>query len=119
MASRILGETLLGVQISLALAPGAEWCDSHQLRANFGINRSYAYELIDDGLIKSKNVRRRGMTRGRRLFNVASVRAYLDSLDDRRAKLWANSAEGLKRREGKRREREREVSEISNGGPMA
>jgi hypothetical protein len=100
---RFIGEILEHTQIALALAPGAEWCDAHQLRANFGINRSYAYELIDDGLIKSKNVCRRGMQRGRRLFNVRSVRAYLDSLDDRRAKLWANTQDGLKHREEKRR----------------
>jgi hypothetical protein len=88
----------------IELAPGAEWCDAHQLRANFGINRSYAYDLIDEGLIESKNVRRRGMQRGRRLFNVQSVRNFLDSQDDRPAKLWVNSGPGLKQREAKRRE---------------
>jgi hypothetical protein len=101
--AKVVGEILERIQI--ALAPGAEWCDAHQLRANFGINRSYAYDLLDEGLIKSKNVRRRGMQRGRRLFNVPSVRAYLDSLDDRRAKLWVNTPDGLKHREEKRARR--------------
>ena len=108
---KIIGEILERTQIALALAPGAEWCDAHQLRANFGINRSYAYELIDDGLIDSKNVRRRGMQRGRRLFNVPSVRAYLDSLDDRPAKLWVNTRDGLKHREEKRKARENQIQQ--------
>jgi hypothetical protein len=100
----------------IELAQGAEWCDAHQLRANFGINRSYAYDLLDEGLIKSKNVRRRGMQRGRRLFHVASVRAYLDSLDDRRAEIWANTPDGLKHREEKRKERDQKNP--GNGGTM-
>jgi hypothetical protein len=94
----------MAAQIELAL--GAEWCDAHQLRANFGINRTYAYDLVDEGLIESKNVRRRGMQRGRRLFNVPSVRAYLASLDDGRAKLWVNTPNGLKHREEKRKEKQ-------------
>jgi hypothetical protein len=92
----------MAAQIELALAPGAEWCDAHQLRANFGINRTYAYDLLDEGLIKSKNVRRRGMQRGRRLFNVESVRDFLNSLDDQRSKLWVNTPDGLKHREERR-----------------
>jgi hypothetical protein len=98
-------------QIRIALSPGAEWCDAHQLRANFGINRSYAYDLIDEGLIKSKNVRRRGMQRGRRLFNIASIRSFLDSLDDRKAEIWANTPEGLKHREEKRKQRENQIQQ--------
>jgi hypothetical protein len=98
----------------IGLAPGAEWCDANQLRANFGINRSYAYDLIDEGLIKSKNIRRRGMQRGRRLFNVASVRSFLDSLDDRKAEIWTNTPDGLKHREEKRKERKSQIHEAKN-----
>jgi hypothetical protein len=96
-------------QIELVLAPGALWGDAHQIRANFGLNRTYLYELDEEGLIKSKNVRRRGMQRGRRLFNIPSICAYLDSLDDERAKLWVNSRDGLKHREEKRKERDQKI----------
>jgi hypothetical protein len=86
----------------IELAPGAEWGDAHQVRANFGLNRSYLYDLDHAGLIHSKNIRRRGMQRGRRLFNIPSIRAYLDSLDDRPAKLWVNTRDGLRHREERR-----------------
>jgi hypothetical protein len=51
------------------------------------------------------------MQRGRRLFNVPSVRAYLESLDDRRAEIWANTPDGLKHREEKRKERENQIQQ--------
>jgi hypothetical protein len=100
-------------QIELALAPGALWGDAHQVRANFGLNRTYLYHLVVEGLIESKNVRRRGMQRGRRLFNIPSIRAYLDSLDDRPAKLWVNTRDGLKHREEKRKEQNQNLDKGS------
>ena len=84
------------------LAPGAEFCDLIQLRANFGINRANAYDLIADGEIESINVKRRGMERGRRLINVESVRRYLRSQNAQPSALWVNSAAGFKFREAKR-----------------
>src|SRR5262245_42053218 len=86
----------------IELAQGAQWGDAHQVRANFGLSRSYLYDLDAEGLIESKNVRRRGMQRGRRLFNIPSIRRFLDSLDDCRAEIWANTPDGLKHREEKR-----------------
>lgn len=53
-----------------------EFVDSRGLRQMFGISRTAAYDLIRDGLIKSVSLRRRGCARGRRLFDVASVREY-------------------------------------------
>jgi hypothetical protein len=47
------------------------------MRQMFGISRTAAYDLINDGLIKSVSLRRKGRARGRRLYDVASVRAYL------------------------------------------
>jgi hypothetical protein len=57
----------------------SEWTDFHGLQLLFGIRRSYAYHLDDEGLIQSVSLRQPGEKRGKRLFNVASVRQYLNS----------------------------------------
>ena len=54
-----------------------EFIDSKGMRQMFGISRTATYDLINDGLIKSVSLRRKGRARGRRLFDVASVRDYL------------------------------------------
>lgn len=54
-----------------------EFIDSKGMRQMFGISRTATYDLINDGLIKSVSLRRKGRARGRRLFDVASVRNYL------------------------------------------
>ena len=61
-----------------AVTTSAEFCDSKQLRQLFGLSRSHAYLLIEEGLIRSVSIRRPGTTRGRRLFDCASVRAFLN-----------------------------------------
>ena len=62
----------------------AEFVDSKGLRGGFGISRSLAYILISEGRIRSVSLRQRGRLRGKRLFDVASVRAYLASCVDER-----------------------------------
>jgi hypothetical protein len=57
----------------------AEFVDAPGLQSLFSIKRSLAYSLLADGLIKGVSLRRRGQLRGKRLFEVASVRAYLAS----------------------------------------
>jgi hypothetical protein len=54
-----------------------EFVDAPGLQARFGIKRSLAYTLLGDGAIRGVSLRRRGQLRGKRLFDVASVRAYL------------------------------------------
>jgi hypothetical protein len=56
-----------------------EFVDVAGLRRGFGIKRSLAYQLLADGLIKGVSLRRRNAVRGKRLFSVDSVRAYLNS----------------------------------------
>jgi hypothetical protein len=56
-----------------------EFVDLDGLRRGFGIKRSLAYQLLADGLIKGVSLRRRNRVRGKRLFQVDSVRAYLNS----------------------------------------
>jgi len=56
-----------------------EFLDAAGLFARFGIRRSLAYVLLGDGVIKGVSLRRRGQLRGKRLFAVDSVRAFLRS----------------------------------------
>ena len=55
-----------------------EFLDAPGLYARFAIKRSLAYTLLAEGAIRGVSLRRRGMTKGKRLFDVASVRAYLN-----------------------------------------
>jgi hypothetical protein len=54
-----------------------EFVDCSGLQARFGIKRSLAYALLAEGAIKGVSLRRRGQIRGKRLFDVASVRDFL------------------------------------------
>jgi hypothetical protein len=56
-----------------------EFVDLEGLRRGFCIKRSLAYELLAEGLIKGVSLRRRNCVRGKRLFSVDSVRAYLNT----------------------------------------
>lgn len=57
-----------------------EFVDAKGLYAKFSIKPSLAYLLMKDGVIKTISLRRPGQIRGKRLFDVASVRAYARSL---------------------------------------
>jgi hypothetical protein len=57
----------------------SEFVDAVGLQTRFGIKRSLAYALLADGAIRGVSLRRRGHTRGKRLFAVDSVRAFLRS----------------------------------------
>ena len=54
-----------------------EFVDCKGLETGWGIKRSLAYQLLADNKIKGVSLRRRGAIRGKRLFSVDSVRAYL------------------------------------------
>jgi len=54
-----------------------EFVDCKGLEAGWGIKRSLAYQLLADGAIKGVSLRRRGQLRGKRLFSVDSIRAFL------------------------------------------
>ena len=54
-----------------------EFVDCKGLEAGWGIKRSLAYQLLSDGKIKGVSLRRRNQVRGKRLFAVDSVRAFL------------------------------------------
>ena len=54
-----------------------EFVDSPGAKALFGLGRSYLYRLHADGLIRGVSLRKRGQTKGKRLWNVDSIRRYL------------------------------------------
>ena len=61
-----------------------EFADHKTLRALFGISRSHAYFLTDQGCIRSVCIRRPGAVRGKRLFDCQSIRDFLSkNVDDR------------------------------------
>ena len=54
-----------------------EFVDCKGLEAGWAIKRSLAYQLLADGKILGVSLRRRGQSRGKRLFSVDSIRAFL------------------------------------------
>jgi hypothetical protein len=65
--------------VTVSPASDAEFVDAPGLQTRFGIKRSLAYTLLAEGAIRGVSLRRRGQLRGKRLFDVASVRSYLRS----------------------------------------
>src|SRR5262245_45965318 len=55
----------------------AEFVDCVGLQTRFGIKRSLAYALLAEGAIKGVSLRRRGQIRGKRLFEVDSIRRFI------------------------------------------
>jgi hypothetical protein len=64
----------------------AEFCDTPGAFSRFGTKRSLLYELHAEGLIEGCSLRRRGKQRGKRLWSIPSIRSYLASQMDGRAK---------------------------------
>jgi hypothetical protein len=56
-----------------------EYLDARGLHVVFGIKPRLTYALFNDGSIQGVSLRRRGQTRGKRLFSVDSVRRFLES----------------------------------------
>lgn len=59
---------------------GPEFVDAKGLRVMFSIPTTTAYRLMKTGRIKGVSLREVGQVRGKRLWDVASVRSYLNSL---------------------------------------
>lgn len=56
-----------------------EFADHRTARALFGLSRSYLYKLTIERKIRSVSIRKPGALKGRRLFDCASIRAFLES----------------------------------------
>jgi hypothetical protein len=80
------GDTAKTIAPVTSLANDAEFCDSVGAYDRFGIKRSLLYELHAQGLIRGCSLRRRGLTRGKRLWSIDSIREFLNSQMERGAK---------------------------------
>ena len=54
-----------------------EFADHKGVRLLFGLSRAHAYALAKEGKIRSVSIRKPGALRGKRLFQCASIRAFL------------------------------------------
>jgi len=54
-----------------------EFMGHEEVTRTFGLKRTHLYQLKDKGVIKSVALRAKGALKGRRLFHVESIRAYL------------------------------------------
>ena len=61
-----------------SITASPEFVDAKGLRSLFGISRAHGYLLADEGKVKSVCIRRPGAVRGKRLWDCASVRAFLN-----------------------------------------
>jgi hypothetical protein len=64
---------------TVSVGPETEYTDFHGLLKLFGIRRSTAYHLVEEGVLRSISLKHGEETRGKRLFHVPSARQYLDS----------------------------------------
>ncbi|MEI8062946.1 MAG: hypothetical protein WCH84_02670 [Verrucomicrobiota bacterium] len=74
--------TLAANTTSAPVEPGAvgshiEFCRPGDVRQLFGVGRSYVYQLIASGAIRSTCLRQRGKRTGCRIIDVQSVRDFL------------------------------------------
>ena len=60
-----------------------EWGDIKAMHARFGIGKTTAYRLADEGKIRTSSLRERGKLRGKRLFSFDSVAAYIERMATR------------------------------------
>jgi hypothetical protein len=63
----------------VSVGPETEYTDYHGILKLFGLRRSTAYHLGNEGLITSVSLKEAGEKKGKRLFFVPSIREYLNS----------------------------------------
>ena len=56
-----------------------EFAGHAKMRELFDLSRTHLYRLSSEGRIKSVSLRERGKTRGRRLYDVQSIRDYINA----------------------------------------
>ena len=56
-----------------------EFAGHAKIRELFDLSRTHLHRLSTEGLIRSVSLRQRGRVRGRRLYDVQSVREYLQA----------------------------------------
>jgi len=60
-----------------------EWAREKHITARFGLTHMILFTLRKDGKIRSVSLKGEGKSQGARLFNVASIEAYIASQEDR------------------------------------
>jgi hypothetical protein len=68
-----------GGPVVVSVGPETEYTDFHGLLKLFGIRRSTAYHLVEEGVLKSISLKHGEEKRGKRLFHVPTARQYLNS----------------------------------------
>jgi hypothetical protein len=71
------GTALTTAPVKASPVDDPEFLDARGVEERFSIRRSLLYELHNGGHIKSVSLRRRSQSRGKRLFSVDSIRAFL------------------------------------------
>ncbi|MEO8613875.1 MAG: helix-turn-helix domain-containing protein [Luteolibacter sp.] len=56
-----------------------EWGDAKAVRLHFGLCKTTIYRLADEGKIRTSSLRERGKLRGKRLFSLDSIAAFIES----------------------------------------
>ena len=64
---------------SAAVSALPEFADHRTARALFGLSRSYLYRLAAERRIRSVSIHKPGALKGRRLFDCASIRAFIQA----------------------------------------
>ena len=64
---------------SVIVSSATETTDYLGVQELFGIRRALAYHLWETGAIKSFSLKEQGEKRGKRLFDVASIREFLNT----------------------------------------
>ena len=59
--------------------PGIEWLRPGDVRRTHGLSRSYLYELIAEGKVRSVVLRRNGRATGCRLISARSLENWIES----------------------------------------
>jgi len=67
------------LSIGAVQVAGPEFVGYQDARMMFGLSRTHLYNLGKEGLVRTVSVRGRGNTRGRRLYSVDSIRAFLNA----------------------------------------
>jgi hypothetical protein len=63
--------------LTASAANDVEFTDSPGVNRIFTLKRGHLYLLEQEGLIKGVSLRRRGAARGKKLWDVGSIRRYL------------------------------------------
>lgn len=69
--------------------PRPEWGDRKDVQRYFGIRETLLYELDQAGRVESVSLTGKGKTRGKRLYNLASIRKLLRSIQQKQQEVEA------------------------------